>query len=76
MANANEDYGRHNESRSFTTENRFLLVALPLHAVIPIYPMERRDRDISQGRQAATDIDKLASAEHVLGFERQKVSVR
>jgi len=38
--------------------------------------MERRGRNISQGRQAATDIDELASAEHVLGFERQKVSVR
>ena len=30
--------------------------------------MESKYRNISQGREAATDIDELASAEHVLGF--------
>ena len=30
--------------------------------------MERRYLTISQGGQAATDVDELASAEYVLGF--------
>jgi len=68
MANASEDHRRHGESRRFTIENGFLLVALSLHAIIPIYLMESKYRNISQGREAATDIDELASAEHVLGF--------